>query len=205
MMKRTSGVLAALLASALFLSGCAGTGAGTGSGTDVFLGSPEAEATATATAEPAPSVIPGDEDGDGKLSEFEKQVQAKKTPRDYTLPDGTVVQIDPAVPLPTPVVEALRQAVRPAVDAVFAVSSREGPTTSARLQDLQALLDVQAAATGKSIIVAHRINSADGVIWGATRSGGSTVSFRSSSDKTTLIDRATRWANDRGYELIVFD
>lgn len=55
MMKRTSGVLAALLASTLFLSGCAGTGI-----TDVF-GGVKAEATPTATTEPAaPVYVVGD-------------------------------------------------------------------------------------------------------------------------------------------------
>src|SRR5690554_5308299 len=71
-------------------------------------GSPD---TAT-PAETAASIV-GDANGDGKLSEFEKQLLAQNAPREFVMPDDSVVTIDPNEPLPPAVREALTALATP--------------------------------------------------------------------------------------------
>ncbi|MFF2274096.1 hypothetical protein ACFVTX_17610 [Agromyces sp. NPDC058136] len=72
---------------------------------DSFL--PGTDTTPNAAATAAPTPIEGDADGDGELSEFEKEVLAGKAPRDITLHDGTVVVVTPGQPLPQPVIDQI--------------------------------------------------------------------------------------------------
>jgi hypothetical protein len=90
---RTATAAASGLLALAVLTGCT-----TGPDTD-----PTPPATATASAP-----IEGDSNGDGKLSEFEKQVLARNAPRDITLHDGTVVVVaTPGQPLPQPVIDQI--------------------------------------------------------------------------------------------------
>lgn len=81
----------------LALTGCAAAG------TNLSL-VPSAPAQAASPSAPAtPIAIEGDTDHNGSLSAFEKEQLTRNAPKDFTMPDGSVVKIDPTKPLPEPV------------------------------------------------------------------------------------------------------
>jgi hypothetical protein len=67
------------------------------------------------TATPTPKAIPGDADGDGERSERserEKEIIAKAT-HAFTVPEGSMVKVDPIQPLLTAVVDFIRHETAP--------------------------------------------------------------------------------------------
>jgi hypothetical protein len=167
---------------------------------------PTSKPAVTETAAPvekpaAPVALEGDQDGNGRLSEWEKGVLAKNSARDYTLADGTTVKVDPTQPLPAPVAEAVK--------AHAAVPTAGSKTTDRDAQDrsyaaLRASLDADAAATGRGILVVYQAASAgEGLIWVPAISGDKYSPFLGSADKASVVAEATTWAANKGYELIV--
>jgi hypothetical protein len=108
MLQRAIGI--AVIGLMLALSGC----------------SPVGEAAPTPTVTVA---VPGDANGDGKLSGFEKEQLAKST---YTLPDGTEIPIPKDEPLPKSVVAAIKARIDPLAQRIgegtsFTLVELEGP------------------------------------------------------------------------------
>ncbi|MHA6695618.1 hypothetical protein [Homoserinimonas sp. A520] len=151
------------------------------------------------TATEVPTVDPLDLDGNGSVSEFEKQVGAKNAVRDYTLPDGTVVKVDPTQPFP----EAVHAAVKAETVAPIA-ATRSG---NARAQAEVALigdLDLKAAELGRGIAVVYQTpSSGEGPIWVILASGQKQAPFFGSADKASVVAQAEAWTAARNYELIV--
>ncbi|PWC08121.1 hypothetical protein [Mycetocola zhujimingii] len=181
---KTAAAAVALIAT-LLLAGC--------SSTDVFSGEPKAEPAATATTTPAP--LDGDENGDGKLSEREKELIAK---RSYTLLDGTVV------PTPTPkqgeaIPEAIIENIK-AQGASDAAALHTGSGFWEASEALEALLELEDKRVGRKILPV--VQGTDG-LWGSGRPG---LEVASGCDKETAVAAADALAasNDR-YVVIVFD
>lgn len=196
---------ATLILLAALLTGCSTVAAGSMPFADPAVPA----ATATASATPAPTAIPGDRDDDGELSEFEKQVLAKDAPRDYTMPDGSVVKIDPTQPLPD------------AVKAVVTAESVQMTSTSGTdngeqklnaLADLIKFADAKEVETGKPIIIIYEtlnvvsLNQGSPVtelVWASTASGTHSTGLEVTKSKEEMLAAAQAWAGPRGYEVIV--
>lgn len=202
---------AALLLTALF-AGCSiasgdvaslipSAGGAPVSATPASPGPPTATPTATPTA------IPGDADGNGSLSEFEKQQLARDAVRDYTMPDGSVVKVDPTKPLPPEVVAVIQEMAKPIV-ALNKDASSVGPL----ILSMRALCDQQTEATGRPIVIFHHAWSAvPGVPdvpseswWSSVFPGGS-VPVNAGPDREAVLAKVTAAAASRDAELIVVD
>lgn len=187
----TKTTAAAALIAALLLTGC--------SNTDVFSGGTKAEPTTA--AEPTPTVIPGDENGDGKLSEREKELLAKKAPRDYTMNDGTVVSIDPTQPMPTEVVEELTAEILPTATGIKSAQDYDVDPALATILEFANRAETE---TGIGVIVLiHMPVSSGGKMWGSMASGKKAGPLTAMRDKTAMIEQATRWVEPRGYAVLV--
>jgi len=185
------GVFAVLSAVALSLTACS-----TAPGTD-FLGEPAPSSASQPAASPEaePAVLEGDRDGNGKLSEHEKGVLAMKAPRDYTLPDGTVIKVDPAQPLPAPVVDSIRAQAAP----IIATYGTNIPTS----RNLREFATSQYELTGKSlVIVMHIPNAVDGRGWTAVVSGSNAVIMQGQATQAEASALAQAYADSRGAEVI---
>jgi hypothetical protein len=191
----TTGIVGAMLAFAL--AGCAATDSGS-------LVPDLAVSAAPAISTPTP--ISGDTDGDGQLSAFEKQVLAQNAGRPYTMPDGSIVQIDPAQPLPTAVVAAIQEAIRPTALMVAAVS---GDGQGERLTAMYDVMEAHAAATGRGIMFVYRTTSAipgshTGLlrVWATKATSVSGTGINVNEDRDVVVQAAERWAATRNYEVI---
>ncbi|WP_130176901.1 hypothetical protein [Cryobacterium sp. SO1] len=194
---------AAAMLLALTLTGCSASA----SSTNVLA--PSAR-SASAVPTPTPTAIPGDTDGDGTLSEFEKQVAAQNAPRDYALPDGTVVSIDPKVPLPAEVVAAIRGQFAEYGAYALALSSHSDVSEQQARSDVSATfladLDALAEALGKGIVLTYQAQSSvpgggEETLWVCTASKGQyPVQALADGDKFNADVQA--WAASRGYEVI---
>ncbi|TFB59923.1 hypothetical protein [Cryobacterium sp. Sr3] len=162
-------------------------------------------APAPASAAPTPTVIPGDRDGNGKISAFETEQLAKNALRDYTMPDGGVVTIDPTQPLPEPVVEAVKAQAAPTVAAVGATLNQQYA-----LVDLQNEADSTQDATGKGVIFVYPCKSATDLqggyenVWATAASRIRATGIAAVQSKDIVLSDAQFWASSRGYEVIVF-
>jgi hypothetical protein len=184
----------------LALVGCSSTG-----GASLI---PEPPRAAAATTKPTPTAIPGDTDGDGKLSAFEKQVLAQNASRDYTMPDGSIVKIDPKEPLPEAVKAIVTEKIAPATEALRATTNAD--QNEAAVEALRNSLTSQSEATGKPVVtVFNRMAAVDGQpgatrsVWASLPSGQKSTGIAANSDKDTMIATVTAWAEPRGYEVIV--
>jgi hypothetical protein len=198
-MRVANAVVAAVVLSVV-LTGCVG---------GVSDSAPSAEQTATVA--PMPTPITGDRDGDGELSEHEKQVLAKTSPRDYVLADGSTVVVDPALPLPAEVVAHVEAEAAPWIQlGKSREADSDGVTPpAAGLDEMYALLDRTAEATGKPIAFVFEVASATGnaqfedvyvAIGSNSRSMGITP-----GDAATVAAASMPWVNGRNAELIVFE
>ncbi|AWB86581.1 hypothetical protein [Mycetocola zhujimingii] len=194
MMKRTPGVLATLVASALFLSGCAGTG--TGSGTDVFSGQPKAEPAATTAATPEP--IDGDLDGDGKLSEREKELIAK---RSYTLLDGTVVPTPKqGEAIPAEIAADINTRADGMVEGMAAGSNDD------ELAFMKFVDDESKRLSRKIVIVAPVFDGICGcTVWTSWLTTGPVAEPTSSKEASTAAAEAFAAKTPSRYAVVVFD
>jgi hypothetical protein len=184
------------------LTGCSATGSTVTAGSMPFA----AAATAPATeATPTPTAIPGDTDGNGKLSEFEKQILAQNAVRDYTMPDGSIVKIDPTQPLPDAVVAVLQ-----AKSAATAEAMRTAGTSDELVAASGAMADAvkaDAAATGKQLVYIFQGNnqasSGNEIMWGSSPSGVGSTGLTASPDKDAFMASVEAWATPRNYEIVV--
>ncbi|MEB0001659.1 hypothetical protein QN355_09020 [Cryobacterium sp. 10S3] len=195
----------ALLVTAL-LSGCSLSGGDLG-GLIPTSGTP---AALSDTATPIPTALAGDTNGDGKLSEFEKQILAQNAPKDYTLADGTVVSIDPKQPLPAAVVAEVRAAISPATTSL--ADSSPGNDGTGKRQAILDALDAQAAVTGKGIVVVTGVTSASPTPGGPELDGwialASSVHFTGimfTQDKSAMVAAVQAWAASRGFEFLLME
>jgi hypothetical protein len=165
--------------------------------------SAQPEVEAEPTAEPVAEPIPGDEDGDGFLSEREKLVYNATSPRDYVLNDGTVVTVSPNEPLPASVVEDVKQDASPAAGA--SASARGDQASGQTYRDLIAALDAKAAETGRGFVALYRLEStAVGPAWTVAVSGTSEAPYAAVTSYDEALGKAQALADGRGYELITF-
>jgi hypothetical protein len=183
------------------LTGCSAAGSTVTAGNMPFA----APATATASATPTPTAIPGDENNDGKLSEFEKQILAQNAVRDYTMPDGSIVKIDPTQPLPGPVVAVLQAKSAATAEAMrTAGTSHELVAASGAMADA---VKADAAATGKQLVYIFQGNnqasSGNEIMWGSSPSGVGSTGLTASPDKDAFMASVEAWATPRNYEIVV--
>ena len=205
--RRTILTASSALALAALLTGCS-----LASGDATALIPSAGQAAAPVTATPTPTAIPGDRDGNGSLSEFEKEILAKNAPRDYTMPDGSVVSIDPTQPLPAEVVAHIAGAATPIVAQLTTADEKAGVIS----EQLAALITEQTAATGRGIVIFHHVWSADisemnpdlrgpDLKWWVGDFPGNTWPVLASDDRETNLAAVTAAAAARNYELIVLD
>ena len=199
--RRTILAGSAALALAALLTGCSPAGGDLGSLVPT-AGQGLASETETAT----PTAIPGDRDGNGSLSEFEKQILAKNAVHAYTMPDGSVVQIDPTQPLPAEVVAVVKSESAPTVQTLGATSD-----TQYALLDLMNNADSAAGATGRQIVFVYPTRNATDLfgafemVWATTASHTRSTGIAAVQSRDTVLADAQRWAGSRGYEVIVFE
>jgi len=147
---------------------------------------------------PEPISIPGDRDGDGKLSEFEKQLLARHAPKDYTMPDGSVVQLDPAQPLPELVKAVVIEQARPPAQALSAAN--DIPANDAATLEMFAFVDAKAEELGRPVVLVFE----DHGQWGSLASGVHVTGLAADTDLSVMVDKVQGWANGR-YEVIVVE
>ena len=199
--RRTILAGSAALALAALLTGCSPAGGDLGSLVPT-AGQGLASETETAT----PTAIPGDRDGNGSLSEFEKEQLAKNAVHAYTMPDGSVVQIDPTQPLPAEVVAVVKSESAPTVQTLGATSD-----TQYALLDLMNNADSAAGATGRQIVFVYPTRNATDLfgafemVWATTASHTRSTGIAAVQSRDTVLADAQRWAGSRGYEVIVFE
>lgn len=193
---RTLILTSAALALSAALTGC--TAAIGSPGALIPTLSPE---TPTASATPAPLV--GDRDGNGSVSEFEKEILAKAAPRDYTMPDGSVVQVDPTQPLPPEVVAVIAGLAAPIVADM--TSPMNGEARAIRMADL---VEQQTAATGRNIVIFHHtwsIENGQNELWWVGKFPGNSYPVLASADRAANLAAVTAAAEARNAELIIID
>jgi len=122
-----------------------------------------------ATAQAVPAPIEGDSDGDGELSEFEKQVLARNAPREITLHNGTVVVVAPGQPLPQPVIDQI------VVDAAPGAVKTQTYDESAPMAGMRSLWEVAtsyADELGRTLVLVHQDDGFWGTVSSVEESGG---------------------------------
>ena len=161
-------------------------------------------APAPASATPTPTAIPGDRDGNGTLSAFETEQLAKNALRDYTMPDGSVVTIDPTQPLPTEVVAVIKSGASPLMSALK-TTEKDGVLLS-----LMNNADAVADATGKEVVFVYNTASATAdwgyeMLWATLASHKDSTGIAAVASRDTVVADAQTWAGTRGYEVIVLE
>ncbi|TIH28600.1 hypothetical protein [Subtercola vilae] len=154
---------------------------------------------AAGTAAATPTPIPGDTDGDGKLSEFEKEQLASKAIRTYTMSDGSKVHFDPTQPLPDSVASDISDRAQEAMSAVNH-AGLDGDAQDAAMKGMFAFVDTQAEAIGRPIVLVVFDNGS----WGTLTSIGLTHStgITGGSKENTLL-LAQTWASNHGAALVI--
>ena len=199
--RRTILTGSAALALAALLTGCSPA-----SGDLAGLVPGAGQGLASETATPTPTAIPGDRDGNGSLSEFEKQILAKNAVHAYTMPDGSVVQIDPTRPLPAAVAEVVKSESAP---TAAALGTARGYEKSDQLGNLMGKADSIQDTTGKGVIFVYPSVSTtpagDENVWATTASHTKSTGIAAVASRDTVVADAQSWASTRGYEVIVFE
>ncbi|POH66065.1 MULTISPECIES: hypothetical protein [Cryobacterium] len=153
---------------------------------------PTPQATATASAP-----IEGDSNGDGKLSEFEKQVLTRNAPRDITLHDGTVI-VTPGRPLPQPVIDQI------AADAAPGAAQAQTDDEFAPMAGIRSMPEVASSYAdelGRTVDIVY-----GGGVWdtisSVDESGGTELA--GTSDQEAMVTAATDWAESHdAYTVVV--
>jgi hypothetical protein len=207
--RRTMLTASSALALAALLTGCS-----LASGDVAGLVPSSAPAATDAVASTAPVALAGDRDGNGKLSAFEAEQLAKTAPKDYTMPDGSVVTIDQAQPLPEPVVAVLKAQVTTLAEQIVDYDGADSHDVFDSEMKLFDYVNQQAEATGKKIVAVFSVEGLDpasnepGTYWTAAASGGeygNLAPIQGTLDKASAIAQVEAWGVAKGYELIVTD
>ncbi len=188
---RTATAAAAVVLAMTVLTGCT-------TGNASFLSDTGTTPQAAATAPPAP--IEGDSDGDGELSEFEKQVQATNAPRDITLHDGTVVVVTPGQPLPQPVIDQI------AADAAPGAAQAQTADEFAPIAGIRSIREVASSYAnelGRTLVIVYRDFSVWGTISSVDESGGTELA--GTSDQDAMVAAATDWAESHDAYVVVVE
>jgi hypothetical protein len=196
---RPLAAVAASLISLSALSGCVGT-----SDRWEDLSRP-AEPTPTASA------IPGDTDGDGKLSGWESEALAAAvvdaTPLYYALPDGSSVLVDKDAPLPPAVVDAIAAFMAPA--SKYLMGSPRGYDNVRGDTEIGGEM-LELAIDERDLLFVFETSSdrLDGggteYLWGSLANGGRGTG-NLATDKASAIIQGQAWADTHKAELIVVD
>lgn len=162
------------------------------------------EQPSTSSPSELPATIEGDTNGDGVLSEFEKQVLAQNAPRDFTMTDGTTVQVDPEVPLPPAVKDVLTQQAQPIADQYKTNTDFSPESVGALHARTRETVEAQSEAIGKPVVfVLPSPNGAGGIQWFAVPSALKATGIIAESNRESMVDKVESWAEHRGYEVIV--
>jgi hypothetical protein len=197
-----AGVLAGVMISvaAIGLAGCT-------TSTDNAIGPTSSSQEATPVATPV--AIPGDTNGDGKLSKFEEQVLASHAPRDYTMPDGSVVKIDPTQPLPEPVKAVIATQSAPFVSVL---NTKNEEQKNVALAGLMKFSNEKKIETGRPVIIIYPELSAENytpgnagyvTVWASIASDVQSTGLKVTRTKEEMLSAAQAWANPRGYDVII--
>lgn len=187
---RTATAAAAGLLTIAVLTGCTTGNASFLPDTDT---TPQAIATASAPIE-------GDSDGDGELSEFEKQVLARNAPRDITLHDGTVVVVTPGQPLPQPVIDQI------AADAAPGAAQAKTDDEFAPMAGIRSIREVASSYAnelGRTVVIVYWGFGAWGTISSVDESGGTELA--GTSDQAAMVAAATDWAESHDAYVVVVE
>jgi len=184
----TAGIILMALVALPLLSGC--TAADT-------LSRPATE-SALSTAAPVP--IEGDTNGDGKLSEFEKQVLARDAPRDIVLDDGTVVVVTPGQPLPDRVIE---QIVADAAPGAAQAQTDDEFTPMAGIRTLREVAASYAEQLGGTLVIVYWGLGTWDTVSSVDEAGG--TGLAGASDQSVMVAAATKWANSHDAYLVVVE
>ena len=188
---RTATAAAAVVLAMTVLTGCT-------TGNASFLSDTGTTPQAAATAPPAP--IEGDSDGDGELSEFEKQVLARNAPRDITLHDGTVVVVTPGQPLPQPVIDQI------AADAAPGAAQAQTADEFAPMAGIRSIREVASSYAnelGRTLVIVYWGFGVWGTISSVDESGGTELG--GSSDQDAMVAAATDWAESHDAYVVVVE
>jgi hypothetical protein len=171
------------------------TGCTTGDASFLPDTDPTPQATATASAP-----IEGDSNGDGKLSEHEKQVLARNAPRDITLHDGTVVVVNPSQPLPQPVIDQI------AADAAPGAAQAQTDDEFAPMAGVRSIREVAtsyAEEIGRTTVIVYWGFGIWNTISSVDESRG--TELPGSRDQDTMVAAATDWAESHDAYIVVVE
>lgn len=161
---------------------------------------PDTDTTPQAAATAAPAPIEGDSNGDGELSEFEKQVQATNAPRDITLHDGTVVVVTPGQPLPQPVIDQM------AADAAPGAAQAKTDDEFAPMAGIRSIREVASSYAnelGRIVVIVYRGFGVWATISSVDESGG--TGLAGNSDQDAMVAAATDWAESHDAYVVVVE
>ncbi|ANJ28177.1 hypothetical protein [Agromyces aureus] len=156
--------------------------------------------TPNAAASAVPAPIEGDTDGDGELSEFEKQVLARNAPRDINLHDGTVVVVTPGQPLPLPVID---QIVADAAPGAAQTQTDDEFAPMAGVRSIREVASSYANEIGRTVVIVYRDFGAWGTISSVDESGGTELA--GTSDQDAMVAAATDWAESHDAYVVVVE
>ena len=162
------------------------------------------ESTATPEATQEPVLDPLDLDGNGSVSEFEKQIAAKNAPRDFPMPDGTVAQVDPTQPLPAEIRDVVHAETKVLVNVSRYNSNAD--VSQPALNSVVSYLNDFKVRTGRGLVLVWETHSAgEGQRWVMMASDIRQTPFMPTVKRSEMADLAATWAAARNYELIVHE
>ncbi|AQX81557.1 hypothetical protein BWO91_17710 [Plantibacter flavus] len=144
--------------------------------------------------ETAVAPVEGDLDGNGQLSEREKEILESKRPREVTLPDGSVVAVDPSQPLPAPVV----QSITDQFNSLAAQFNGDGLHDEEILGQMYQLVDQKQTEIGRGVVMVFSFLG----YW-CTAASSAKSPIQGELDQASVISQAQAWASARDFELIV--
>ncbi|MHA6695617.1 hypothetical protein [Homoserinimonas sp. A520] len=159
----------------------------------------------TKTAAPA-APDPLDLDGNGSVSEFEKQMAAQNAQREFIMPDGSTAKLDPREPTPAAVIEVLAQQAQPIGDQYKRNTDFSPESIGALHQKLLSMAESQAEAIGRPVVILFSSpDGAGGTQWIAMPSSGKSTGIRAEPNRDSMLTKVQSWANSRGYEVVVLN
>lgn len=162
---------------------------------------PDTDTTPQAAATAAPAPIEGDSNGDGKLSEHEKQVHATNAPRDITLHDGTVVVVTPGQALPQPVID---QIAADAAPGVAQTQTADEFLPMAGIRSIREVASSYANELGRIVVIVYRDDFGTwSSISSVDASGGTELA--GTSDRDAMVAAVTDWAESHDAYMVVVE